>query len=148
MKFKIGIEHTFVPDNSTMLRISDLGCAGGVNAIQLLRYIEKILHECNELRPIEYYFEDLPTSDFNELMKTIHNSKLSDQFFPRCIGKSFYEKLFPPNSIHLSLSYITLHWMQKCPGKTQGWNLDMHVYCIVEGPLISRIKNSFKPHRV
>ena len=102
-----------------MLRISDLGSAGGVNAIQLLRYIEGILHECNELRPIEYYFEDLPTSDFNELMKTIHNSKLSDQFFPRCIGKSFYEKLFPPNSIHLSLSYITLHWMQKCPGKTQ-----------------------------
>ena len=99
------------------LRIADLGSAGGVNAIQLLRYIEQILKEYNENRLIEYYFEDLPTCDFNELIKTIHNSKLSDQFYPRCIGKSFYEKLFPPNSIHLCLSYITLHWMRNCPSK-------------------------------
>ena len=101
---------------SQILRISDLGSAGGVNAIRLLHYIEKLLHENNEYRPVEYIFEDLPTSDFNELIRTIHNSNLSNQFHPMCVGKSFYEKLFPPNSIHLSLSYITLHWLRQCPG--------------------------------
>ena len=103
---------------SRQLRITDLGSAGGVNSIRLLRYIESILHENGEYRPVEYIFEDLPTSDFNELVKTIHESQLSNQFYPMCIGKSFYKKLFPPNSVHLSLSYITLHWLSYSPGKT------------------------------
>ena len=100
------------------LRISDLGSSGGTNAIRLLRYVESLLHGNNEFRPVEYFFEDLPQSDFNELIKTIHCSNLSDQIYPMCVGKSFYEKLFPPNSIHLSLSYLTLHWLRNCPGKT------------------------------
>ena len=102
--------------SSSILRIADLGSAGGVNAIRLLRDIEQMLLEKDEKRPVEYYFEDLPTSDFNELIRTINESKLSDRFYTRCIGKSFYEKLFPPNSVHLFLSYITLHWMHDCPG--------------------------------
>ena len=52
---------------SRSLRIADLGSAGGINAIRLLRYVEEILHEKEEHRPVEYYFEDLPSSDFNEL---------------------------------------------------------------------------------
>ena len=108
--------------SSEILRISDLGSAGGINAIRLLQYIEKLLHDQNEFRPVEYFFEDLPTSDFNELIRTIHDSKLSEQFHPMCIGKSFYEKLFPSNSIHLSLSYITLHWLRNCPGKNNYHN--------------------------
>ena len=101
---------------SPILRISDLGSAGGINAIRLLQYIEKLLNDHNESRPVEYFFEDLPTSDFNELIGTIHKSNISDQFHPMCVGKSFYEKLFPSNSIHLSLSYITLHWLRQFPG--------------------------------
>ena len=98
------------------LRIADLGCAGGVNAIHLLRYVESILHENGQhLLPIEYYFEELPTSDFNELIRTIHSSNLSDQFYPMVIGKSFYEKLFPPSTIDVFLSYITLHWINDIP---------------------------------
>ena len=98
-------------------RIADLGSAGGVNAILLLEYVKSVLHKHGEYRPVEYYFEDLPTSDFNELIKTVHDAKLSEQFYPMYIGRSFYEKLFPPGSIHLFLSYITLHWMNNCPGK-------------------------------
>ena len=104
------------------LRIADLGCAGGVNAIHLLRYVESILHENDQhLLPIEYFFEELPTSDFNELIRTIHSSNLSDQFYPMVIGKSFYEKLFPTSTVDVFLSYITLHWINDIPhisGKT------------------------------
>ena len=114
----------------TFYIVSDLGSAGGVNAIQLLRYIENILQQCHEIRPIEYYFEDLPTSDFSTLVKTIHDSNISDQFFPRCIGKSFYEKLFPSNSIHLCLSYITLHWLRRAPSKTTIYNF-LSIYFII-----------------
>ena len=98
-------------------RIADLGSAGGVNALLLLQYVKSVLHQHGEYRPVEYYFEDLPTSDFNELIKTVHNTRLPEQFYPMYIGRSFYETLFPPGSIHLFLSYITLHWMNDCPGK-------------------------------
>ena len=103
---------------SSTIRFADLGSAGGVNAIRLLHHVGGILNEKNETRPIEYYFEDLPTSDFNELIKTIYDSILPEQFFPMCIGRSFYEKLFPPSTVHLFLSYITLHWLNSCPGKS------------------------------
>ena len=102
--------------NQKPLRIADLGSAGGVNAIHLLKYVESILHENGQhLLPIEYFFEELPTSDFNELIKTIHASNLSNQFYPMVIGKSFYEKLFPPASVDVFLSYITLHWINEIP---------------------------------
>ena len=39
--------------------------------------------------------------------------------FGSIIGKSFYEPLFGPSSLHLSLSYITLHWLRAIPGGSQ-----------------------------
>ena len=102
--------------NQKPLRIADLGSAGGVNAIHLLRYVESILHENGQhLLPTEYFFEELPTSDFNELIKTIHSTNLSHQFYPMVIGKSFYEKLFPTSTVDVFLSYITLHWINDIP---------------------------------
>ena len=81
--------------------------SGYIIYFQLLKFVESILQENGEQhRHIEYYFEDLPTSDFNELVGTIHKSNLSEQFYPMIIGKSFYEKLFPPASVDLCLSLL------------------------------------------
>ena len=40
--------------------------------MKLLNFIEDVFREHHENRPVEYFFEDLPTSDYNELVKTIH----------------------------------------------------------------------------
>ena len=95
------------------LRMCDLGSAGGSNALKLLGWVLPLVGDRN----VEYFFEDLPNADFSELASTIHKAHLPPNISTSMIGKSFYERLFPPNSIHLSLSYITLHWLSTVPGK-------------------------------
>lgn len=60
-------------------------------------------------------FEDLPSSDANELILCLdeHKESLFSKYnaYPSVLGRSFYEKLYPSNSIDLSLSYITVHWL-------------------------------------
>ena len=61
------------------LRMCDLGSAGGVNALRLLRWILPLV----EGRKVEYIFEDLPSADINELANTIHKAGLPHNILPR-----------------------------------------------------------------
>lgn len=88
-----------------------LGSAGGANALKLLKWILPKVGERN----LEYIFEDLPSADFTELAATIEDAKLPENVLTSMIPKSFYEKLFGPNSIHLSLSFVALHWLSTKP---------------------------------
>lgn len=101
---------------SPYLSINDLGCAGGASSMILFEFILKHLREdLKENRDILISFEDLPSSDGNELIRTIDANKesLFNKYnaYPNVVGRSFYERLYPSNSIDLSLSYITLHWL-------------------------------------
>ena len=61
------------------LRMCDLGSAGGVNALRLLRWILPIVKGRN----VEYSFEDLPSADINELANTIHEAGLPHNILTR-----------------------------------------------------------------
>ena len=61
------------------LRMCDLGSAGGVNALKLLRWILPLVGD----RKVEYVFEDLPSADLNELAKTIHEEGLPENILTR-----------------------------------------------------------------
>ena len=56
------------------LRMCDLGSAGGVNALKLLRWILPLVGD----RKVDYVFEDLPNADLNELAKTIQEAGLPE----------------------------------------------------------------------
>mmetsp|Transcript_31982 Transcript_31982/g.67310 ORF Transcript_31982/g.67310 Transcript_31982/m.67310 type:complete len:344 (-) Transcript_31982:397-1428(-) len=94
-----------------VLRICDLGVAGGANAIHIMRRVAESLPG----RVIEYALEALPQNDWNELVATLQSAELPGTVFPRFIARSFYEPLFPEGSLHLCLSYITLHWLSGRP---------------------------------
>ena len=61
------------------LRMCDLGSAGGVNALKLLRWILPLVGD----RKVEYVFEDLPSADLNELAKTIQEAGLPENILTR-----------------------------------------------------------------
>ena len=67
--------------------------------------------------PVQVSFSDLPTSDFNELITTIASDE--DLQSKICgynvVGGSFYAPVYPPSSVHLALSFVTLHWMREAP---------------------------------
>ena len=62
------------------LRMCDLGSAGGVNALKLLRWILPLVGD----RKVDYVFEDLPNADLNELAKTIQEAGLPENISTRC----------------------------------------------------------------
>ena len=95
---------------ANFLRIADLGSAGGVNAIKLLKFIEDIFRGHNENRPVEYFFEDLPTSDYNELIKTIHDQYIQcfqlikPKWLPNCFG--FLSKITIFGTLHVNSVHV------------------------------------------
>lgn len=90
---------------------------------------------------VEVLFEDLPSNDFNSLMCAItdatnglpahinhstppstssssggsqgHATSLS--IYPRCIGRSFYERLAPRATLHAVTAFTCLHWIPAKP---------------------------------
>ena len=63
------------------LRMCDLGSAGGVNALRLLKWILPFAVD----RKVEYVFEDLPSADMNVLANTIHEAGLPQNILTRLV---------------------------------------------------------------
>lgn len=113
-------------DGGNVIRICDLGSAGGKNSLLLFEHIIRFCQNslnANSNLEFEFILNDLPDSDMNELVKTLESAKQNHPLFNNTatkdghnvffsvIGRSFYEKLFPTCSVDLSLSYITVHWV-------------------------------------
>eukprot|EP00405_Crypthecodinium_cohnii_P020110 CAMPEP_0206483032 /NCGR_PEP_ID=MMETSP0324_2-20121206/39193_1 /ASSEMBLY_ACC=CAM_ASM_000836 /TAXON_ID=2866 /ORGANISM="Crypthecodinium cohnii, Strain Seligo" /LENGTH=430 /DNA_ID=CAMNT_0053961023 /DNA_START=97 /DNA_END=1389 /DNA_ORIENTATION=+ len=105
-----------------VLRICDLGSAGGVNSVTLMRFVlDELRQRLGEKRAISLAFEELPSSDFNTLIQAV--TKYQDSLWApnnvstMFVARSFYEPLFLNNTLDLALTYITLHWMREAPGK-------------------------------
>ena len=93
--------------------VADLGVAAGANAVSVARLV---ISEFMGRRPgeaISYAFEDLPLNDWTVLAQTVSAAELP--CFTSFVPRSFYEPLFPPASLSLSLSFITLHWLSEAP---------------------------------
>ena len=107
----------------THWRVTDLGSAGGRNSIRTCIRTKNLFnkHGAGEV-PISLTLSDLPTSNFNDLISTVdellpalNKDDSKAQVYVEVLGRSFYEKLFPPSSVHLSTSFIALHWINGIP---------------------------------
>ncbi len=70
--------------------------------------------------PIEVIHTDLPSNDFSALFEALENDPNSylssvSGVYPSAIGRSFYEPLRPPESVHLGWSTWALQWMSRSP---------------------------------
>ncbi|XP_043722930.1 probable caffeine synthase 4 [Telopea speciosissima] len=115
---------------SNVLTIADLGCAFGPNTFTVITTIKrKVEKMCNELgvkQPeLQVFLNDLPGNDFNSTFKFFF--KNYQQLEGERIGEdgkkcfiagapgSFYERLFPLNSLHLVHSCYSAHWLSRVP---------------------------------
>jgi len=110
------------------LNIADLGCATGKNSIYLMQHILSVLSTKSASdRSLMIFYEDLPENNWNEFFGNLREAEQNGLYnVPKLdikdavIGKSFYEPLFRRNSMHLILSYVTLHWMSSAPCRIPG----------------------------
>jgi hypothetical protein len=106
--------------NKKITKIADFGSSEGVNSIKFFgTLISKYLSQ----RPNDYSVImnhcDLPENNWNNFFKTLNSSPDSyikfPFVYPRIIGKSFYNQLFEDNSLDISYSAQSFHYLSKIP---------------------------------
>lgn len=105
------------------ITIADLGCSSGQNSLSTIKSMVEMINKVSDRSPEFYiHLNDLPTNDFNSVFRNLSefHQQFSDQkngvsssvFVSGCPG-SFYERLFPKNSLHFVYSANSLHWLSK-----------------------------------
>jgi len=109
------------------LAIADLGCSSGPNTLfvvsELIKTVEKLCQKLNHKSP-EYkvFLNDLPGNDFNSIFTSLDSfkEKLQNEmeggigpcYFSGVPG-SFYDRVFPDQSLHFVHSSYSLQWLSK-----------------------------------
>ncbi|KAK1435041.1 hypothetical protein QVD17_00796 [Tagetes erecta] len=109
--------------------IADLGCSSGMNTLLVASDIINTLHEaCQENNRKTPQFQVclnyLFGNDFNNLFQLLPNfyttfKKDKGEIFGSCfvsaVPGSFYDRLFPDESLHFVHSSYSVHWLSKVP---------------------------------
>ncbi|GER37052.1 S-adenosyl-L-methionine-dependentmethyltransferases superfamily protein [Striga asiatica] len=112
------------------MRMADLGCASGPNTFFLISHVmdtiedllSKDLEKTHHLPQLQLFLNDLPDNDFNQVFRLASsfkedrkegNNKLN--FFIYGVPASFYDALFPKNTLHFAYSSFSVHWLSQVP---------------------------------
>ncbi|TYJ02694.1 hypothetical protein E1A91_A13G247200v1 [Gossypium mustelinum] len=105
------------------IKVADLGCATGPNTFfptcEIVDIVTRICQEAHcESPELQVFLNDLPQNDFNTVFKSVPSFNGRPCFIAGVAG-SFYQRLFPTNSIHFVHSSYSLHWLSKVPGEVE-----------------------------
>ncbi|XP_042503377.1 probable jasmonic acid carboxyl methyltransferase 1 [Macadamia integrifolia] len=109
------------------LRVADLGCPSGPNTLlvisEIIEAIDETCHQLNCKTPeFQVFLNDLPSNDFNNIFKTLlafyeQLKKEKGENFGPCsitgLPGSFYDWLFPSNTIDFLHSSYRVHWLSQ-----------------------------------
>jgi hypothetical protein len=106
--------------------IADYGSSQGKNSLAPMSAAIKALRaRVGPDRPISVVHIDQPANDFNTLFGVLHSdperySVNEPNVFPSAIGRSFYEKIFPQEHVHLGWSSYAAVWLSRIPMRIPG----------------------------
>ena len=111
--------------------LADLGTSQGLNSMPMIDFVlQKYEEHCKD--PLEFmvYHEDQPSNDFISLFDTLHSDvsylKKRSNAYSAVISKSFYDRLFPSNSVDHVVCYTSLQWLSHIPCTFEG-NRNCHI---------------------
>jgi|HubBroStandDraft_1064217.scaffolds.fasta_scaffold00898_11 long-chain acyl-CoA synthetase len=106
--------------------IADYGSSQGKNSLAPIRIaIGNLRARLGPHRPISVFHVDQPANDFNTLFEVLDvdpdRYALDDaNVFPCAIGRSFYENVLPPDSVHLGWCAYAAVWLSRIPTLISG----------------------------
>ena len=115
-----------VPDGNHPIVIADYGSSQGKNSLVPMRTaIRSLRARVGADRPVMVTHVDQPANDFNTLFDVLHRDADRYAFddpnvFPSAIGRSFYEQVFPPDSVDLGWSSHAAMWLSRIPTLVTG----------------------------
>jgi hypothetical protein len=101
--------------------IADYGSSQGKNSLVPMQLALRVLRQrVGTTRPIFVFHIDQPSNDFNTLFEMLaadpDRYALNDpNLYPGAIGRSFYENVLPPGSVHLGWSSYAAVWLSRIP---------------------------------
>jgi hypothetical protein len=104
-------------DISAPFGIADLGCSTGINSIETMKTCIETIRTISPDMPICLYLEDTAANDFNETLAVVQKGfEQYEDIHIYCIGRSFYQPLFPSGSVDLIYTLSAIHWTRKVGG--------------------------------
>jgi hypothetical protein len=106
--------------------VADYGSSQGKNSMVPMQVAVKGLRmRIAPGRAISVFHIDQSANDFNSLFKVLEadpNRYFADDqdVYPAAIGRSFYEKVLPPGSVHLGWSSYAAMWLSQIPALLPG----------------------------
>jgi SAM dependent carboxyl methyltransferase len=106
--------------------VADYGSSQGKNSLLPMQIAIKMLRSrLGPHRPVSVFHIDQPLNDFNTLFDVLQTDP--DRYangdanvFPSAIGRSFYENVLPPNSVHLGWCSYAAMWLSRIPSSIPG----------------------------
>jgi hypothetical protein len=114
-----------LPKAPATLVVADHGCSEGQNSILAVGLVVSAWRKRRPDQPICAIHTDLPVNNFNKLFANLYNPTASNYLqekgqlrpntFALAAGGSFYHSLLPPATVHFSLSFNSIVWMERLP---------------------------------
>lgn len=106
-------------------QIADFGAADGGTSIDLVGRVIEAVRQRAPTRPICMTYTDLPRNDFSALFTLVHGGRPNtasyldrfDGVYVYASGTSFYQPIFPPQSLDFGFSATAMHWTSGMPGR-------------------------------
>jgi indole-3-acetate O-methyltransferase len=101
--------------------IIDYGCSLGANSVLAMKRLIEYLHERKSINSFSAYHNDLPTNDFNALLKNLSSSThdyrhiSGCQVFIQLVPTSFFQQIVPEQWVDLGFSVAAVHWLNRIP---------------------------------
>ena len=100
--------------------LADFGCSEGRNSIAAMKRLIAACRRCTQ-RPLLTIHSDLPTNDFSGVfagLRPAGRSVFDDaSVFSAAVGGSMFGQLLPPGSVHFSMSFNALGFLDRRPLK-------------------------------
>ncbi|HEV3061724.1 MAG TPA: hypothetical protein VGY48_25965 [Vicinamibacterales bacterium] len=112
--------------------IADYGSSQGKNSMAPMQAaIRGLRKRVGPDRAISVFHVDQPSNDFGSLFEVLHadpDRYVADEpnVFPAAIGRSFYENVLPPASVHLGWSSYAAVWLSRVPTLIPGHFVSPH----------------------
>lgn len=106
--------------------IADYGSSQGKNSLAPMQIaIRGLRRRVGPDRAMFVFHVDQPSNDFNSLFEVLSSDpeRYADEdrkLFPCAIGRSFYEAVLPPESVHLGWSSYAAVWLSRIPSLIPG----------------------------
>jgi hypothetical protein len=130
------------------ITIADYGSSQGKNSLapmQLaIRCIRSRLHPNH---PVFVYHIDQPSNDFNSLFEVLDSDPLgysAPNVYPCAIGRSFYEQVLPPASVHIGWCSYAAVWLSRIPGPIPGHFIAVGDRSTASGPFAQQAAQDWK----